>query len=240
MAAAFALRKEDSFKNQEPATSRGEVLARYRQLREIGKLHHSNVMDFLSTDVILHNARRLGLANGRTFILDNMDELTLAVDLAVYTAPAGRSRAIDRYARSARFAPGSDETLVLDAMCNACFAIVLVKCRHQAAGLIVTDLFRKTEFWLVDEGLEKSLPEGTAFATRYFTPDRFSMTAGVGMPIDQDLLVNAIESSPHLVRKLGPEVIDDRRFAEAIYRAAIADGTLEGMIFQDPTEADKT
>jgi hypothetical protein len=238
MAAAIALRKEESFENQEPGPRRGEVLARYRQLREISKMHHSNVMDFLSTDAILHNARRLGLANGRTFILDSMDELTLAVDLAVYTAPAGRSRAIDRYARSARFAPGSDEALVLDAMCNARFAIVLVKCRHQAAGLIVTDLFRKTELWLVDEGLEKSLPEGTAFATRYFTPDRFSVTAGVGMPIDQELLVNAIESSPHLVRKFGPEVIDDRRFAEAIYRAAVAEGTLEGMVFQDPNAID--
>jgi hypothetical protein len=239
MAAAVALRKEDTFENQEPAPSRGEVLARYRQLREIGKLHHSNVMDFLSKDAILHNGRRLGLVDGRLFILDSMDELTLAVDLAVHTAPPGRSRAIDRYARSARFAPGSDEALVLEAMRNARFTIIQVKCRHQAAGLIVTDLFRKTEFWLVDEGLEKSLPDGSAFATRYFTPERFAMTAGVGMPVDMDLLKTAIESAPQLLRKSPTEVPDDRRFAEAIYRAAVADGTMEGMRFQDPTAADE-
>ncbi len=184
MAAAVALRKEDAFENQGPSPSRAEVLARYRELREIGKLHHSNVMDFLSKDAILHNGRRLGLVDGRLFILDSMDELTLAVDLAIHTAAPGRSRAIDRYARSARFAPGSDQALVLEAMRNARFTIIQVKCRHQSAGLVVTDLFRKTELWLVDEGLEKSLPDGAAFATRYFTPERFSMTAGVGMPVE--------------------------------------------------------
>src|SRR5258708_10506217 len=110
-----------------------------------------------------------------------MDELTLAVDLAIHTAPAGRSRAIDRYARSARLAQGSDEALVLEAMCNARFAVILVQRRHQAAGLIVTDIFRQIELWLVDEGLELSLPEGAAFATRSYTHDLFSVTALVGM-----------------------------------------------------------
>src|ERR1700732_616192 len=102
MAAAVALRNENAFEDQAPNPTRGEVLARYRRLREIGKLHHANVMDFLSKDALLPNARRLGLADGRMFILDSMDELTLAVDLAVHPAPAVRSRAIDRYARSAR------------------------------------------------------------------------------------------------------------------------------------------
>jgi hypothetical protein len=31
--------------------------------------------------------------------------------------------------------------------------------RHSVAGLIVKDLFRGFEFWLVDEGLESSLPD---------------------------------------------------------------------------------
>jgi hypothetical protein len=128
------------------------------------------MMDFLSKDAVLHHARRLGLAAGKTLILDSLDELTLAFDLAIYTAPVGRSRAIDRYARSIQFAPGSDEALVLEATCNARFAVVLVQRPHQSAGLIVTDLFRKIDLWLVDEGLETSLPEGSAFATRYSRP----------------------------------------------------------------------
>lgn len=237
MVAAAALRKENTFEQQVPSPSRDVVLARYRHLREISKLHHSNVMNFLPKDAILPYARRLGLADGKTLILDSMDELALAFDLAIHTAPVGRSRAIDRYARSARFAQGSDEALVLEAMCNARFAVILVQRRHQSAGLIVTDLFREIELWLVDEGLEISLPEGTAFATRYYAPDRFVMTAGVGMPVDLVLLTSAIESAPQLLRKSRVEAIEDRRFAEAVYRAAIEDGIMEDVIYQDPASA---
>jgi hypothetical protein len=234
---AAALRMRNTFEHQAPTPSRGEVLARYRHLREISKRHHSKALDFLSADAILHHARRLGLAAGKTLFLDSMDELTLAFDLAIHTAPVGRSRAIDRYARSTRFAQGSDEELVLKAMCDARFAVVLVQRRHQAAGLIVADLFRKTELWLVDEGLEMSLPHGSAFATRYFTPDGFAMTAGVGMPVDLALLTSAIESAPQLLRRSQTDAIGDRRFAEAVYRAALADGTMEGISYQHPAGA---
>ncbi|MGD0026959.1 MAG: hypothetical protein ABSC37_20455 [Xanthobacteraceae bacterium] len=237
MVAAVALRKENTFEQQGPLPSREAVLARYRYLREISMRHHSNVMKCLSKDAIFHHARRLGLADGNTLILDSMDELTLAFDLAIYTAGAGRSRAIERYARSAQLAQASDEALVLEAMCNARFAIVLVQRRHQSAGLIVTDLFRNVELWLVDEGLEMSLPAGTAFATRYYAPDRFVMTAGVGMPVDFVLLTSALDSAPQLLRKSQAEAIEDRRFAEAVYRAAIGDGIMEKVIFQDPVGA---
>jgi hypothetical protein len=128
--------------------------------------------------------------------------------------------------------------LVLEAMCNARFAIVVVRRQHPSAGLIVTDLFLKIDLWLMDEGIEVSLPVGTVFATRYFAPDRFVVTAGVGMPVDLDLLTSAIELVPVLLRKPRAETIDDRRFAEAIYRAAIAEGIMENMTYQDPTGSD--
>jgi hypothetical protein len=123
---------------------------------------------------------------------------------------------------------------MLEAMRNARFAIVVVRRRHPSAGLIVADLFRKIDLWLMDEGLEVSLPVGMVFATRYFALDRFVVTAGVGMPVDLDLLTSAIESVPQLLRKPRAEAIDDQRFAEAIYRAAIAEGIMESMTYQDP------
>ena len=237
---AVVLRTQDTFEHQAPTPSRGEVLARYRRLREISTRHHSEALGFVSADAMLHHARRLGLAAGKTLLLDSIEELPLAFDLAIHTAPVGRSRAIDRYARSTRFAQGSDEDLVLKAMCNARFAVVLVQRRHPAAGLLVTDLFRESELWLVDEGLERSLPEGAAFATRYFMPDGFAMTAGVGMPVDLDLLASAVESAPQLLRRSRTDAIDDRRFAEAVYRVAIADGIMERVSYLDlagPTDA---
>jgi hypothetical protein len=87
---------------------------------------------------------------------------------------------------------------------------------------------------MVDEGLEISLPAGTAFATRYFAPDRFVMTSGVGVAFDDDLLETVVDSTPLLLRESPAEAIEDRRFAEAVYRAAIGDGLMQGVTYQDP------
>lgn len=229
-----AFRADSALQRQAPTASREQVVARYRRLREIGKQHHSKVLDFLSRDAILQQARRLGLAHGRTLVLDSMDELTLAFDLAIHAAPAGRSRAIDRYARSAALPQDSEKGVVLDAMCHARFALVAVKDRHPVAGLLVTDLTRGTELWLMDEGLEQSAQEGDLFATRYFEPADFAMTAGFIVPTDMALLETAIMTVPQLACMTPTEALDDRRFAEALYRAAIAEGIMEGVEYLDP------
>jgi hypothetical protein len=236
MSNAAAFREETFVDQTAPLPNREEVLARYFRLREIGKLHHNDVVKFLTKDAIVHHARRLGLLQGKTFVLDSMDELTLAADLAIHTAPPDRSRAIDRYARAANLARGSEDAVVLEAMRNARFAVVKVLRRHPSVGLIVTDLARDIELWLVDVSLEASLPDGAAFATRYCTPGAFAMTVGVGIPVDRDALGRAIDAVPQLGRKPMAEAVQDRRFAEAVYRGAIADGTMERTRFLDPLD----
>jgi hypothetical protein len=233
MAAAVALREDHAFHNPAAAVSRGEVLARYRHLREISKRHHSAVLKFLAKDAVLQHARRLGLAHGKTLVLDDPDELNYAFDLAIHTAPVDRSRAIERYARSARLAPGCDEALVLDAMCHARFAVISVVRRHEAAGLIVNDLFREQELWLVDIGLESSMPDRSVFATRLYQPEAFFMTAGVNVSVDLKLVTDALDEAPQLLRKSHAAALDDRRFAEAIYRVALAGGVTQRIRFQD-------
>ena len=228
------LRTDNGSEPQALDASRSDILARYRRLREISKRHHTGAMAFLSRDAILQQARRLGLADGRTLLLDSEDELTLVFDLAIHTAPAGRSRAIDRYARSARFPHGSDEAVVLQAMCGAQFAIIVVRDRHPVAGVLVTDIIRKTDLWLLDEGLERSFTEDMMLATRYYQPAEFTVTAGIIVPVDLDLLEAAGAMVPQLGRMSEFDWIADRRFAEAVYRIAIAGGMMEGVSYQDP------
>ena len=228
VSAAVALREDNPVAKPAVLLSRTEVLARYRHLREISKRHHSAALEFLSKDAVMSQARRLGLTQGKTLVLDSMDDLNLAFDLAIHTAPKDRSRAIDRYARMAQLSPESDEGRVLDAMRNARFSIIGILRRHDVAGLIVEDLFRGVEVWLVDEGLESSLPDGAALATRLCTPEGFAMTAGVLVPVDIELIEDAIADTPQLLRNRREELIDDRRFAEAIYRVALASRVLVG------------
>ncbi len=208
VAAAVILQQDNAVARPVASLSRAEVLTRYRHFREISKQHHSAVLNFLPKDTVISHARRIGLAQGKTLVLDSMDDLNLVFDLLIHTAPKDRSRAIDRYARAARLAPETDEALVLEAMRRARFSIISSVRRHTVAGLIVKDLFRGFEFWLVDEGLESSLP-------------------------DIELIEYAIADTPQLLRKGQEEAINDRRFAESIYRAAVASGIMERVAYQD-------
>jgi hypothetical protein len=86
MAFAVALREDGALESDAPPVSRNEVLARYRRLREISKRHNENILNLISADAMLRQARRLGLAHGRTLILDDMEAMNYVYDLAIYTA----------------------------------------------------------------------------------------------------------------------------------------------------------
>src|SRR5947208_1171387 len=96
---------------------------------------------------------------------------------------SARSRALDRYARATPLPPGSDAARVLEAMRHAQFSVWRIKQRHDTAGLIITDVLREADVWLVDEQLEASAPEGLCFAGRICEPDRFAMGCGVVVPV---------------------------------------------------------
>jgi hypothetical protein len=67
-----------------------------------------------------------------------------------------------------------------------------------------------------------------------YAPETFSMTAGVTVPLDLELLKDALDEVPQLLRKSEAQASDDRRLAEAIYRVALADGIMERIAYRDP------
>ncbi len=213
--------------------SRAEILDRYRRFRAISVTHNSGAMKRLTHDALIEQARRLGIVRGRTLLLNTEDELSLVSDLATYGRHPGRKRPVDRYAASQRLASGSEEALVLDAMLAARFAILRVKARHPEAGLIMTDAIREEEFWLVDQSMDSSAPVGFMMATRVFSPQGFHMTAGVMIPLTGPLLASALASRPVLGRMSMREAVDDRRFAEALYREAMRSGATERVRYQE-------
>jgi hypothetical protein len=234
MAASALARKQPAPEILPALRTRDEIIRRYRHLREISKQINDGLLKLVPGNAIIKQARQLGLAHGSTLLLDSMDQMAFLFDLAIYTAPPDRTRAIDRYARTARFEPGSDEARVLEAMRNARFVLGTMERRHEAAGLVMRDLLRETDFWLVDEGLERSLADGAALVTRVFTPDEFSVTAGVMMPVDAMILEDVFEEVlPRLRNHTMEEVSDDRRFAEAIYRTAMEYGVMDEIGFQE-------
>jgi hypothetical protein len=229
---AVALRGFDTEIAPESA-GRDALLERYRQLRAISRTLHMGAVNATPREAILRMGRRLGVVEGKVFALGSLDELDFVYDLVIYTAPPGETRPVDRYGRKAGFAAGSDEALMLGAMRASRFAFVRVERRHDVAGLILTDLTRHEEIWLMDEGMESSLPVGYPFFARLHAPEAFCMTAGVFVPADDRILSEALDGTTIFSRKTMREAVEDRRFAEAIYRAALRNGICDRIRFQD-------
>ena len=218
--------------------SRSEILARYRRLRQISKEQHEAVLDIIAPDVLLDWARRLDLTEGKAIVLENDNEMTLPEDLAIYLPRPGRSHPLDRYARVARFAPGSDEAIVLAAMRRARFSLWRVERRHPTTGLILRDLLRGEETWLVDEAMEKNAPPGVEMAARLLQPESFAMTARIIVPLLPDLMTlpevmeEVFTRAPALRHLQGDALAEDPRFAIGFYRAAVATGAMDRVLFQ--------
>lgn len=211
-----------------------DILDRYRHLRKIGTQHHSAALDRLAPPAILERAKHLGLASGYAVFAGSEEEMTLIFDLAVHTAKPGRSRAIDRYAREAPCSD-SDEAHALKAICSARFSIWRVERRHEVAGVMVKDILRDSETWLVDEALTASASPGLTFASRLYWPAEFAMTCGVVVPVDAELMEDALIESMPITRRPDPEQLaDDPRFALAVYRAAIENGIMDRVTYQEP------
>ena len=214
----------------EGEVERTEVLMRYRRLREISRKHGNAILDRLPKKTVLHWGKRIGLVRGKNFIASTMEEMTLVFDLAVYSTRSGKISPVERYRRSSKLAVGSEDDLMIDAMCRSRFSLFLVKRRHLAAGLILEDLLRQEEVWLLDEGLEQTASDGAVFASRATKPDAFHMTTGAVIPMTRDAIENvaAVFPSPDASLADGATV----KFVETVYRSAINHGLMDTAVME--------
>jgi len=210
---------------------REAVIARYRRLRAICKDHNQAVLRHVPRSGIFDQARRLGLLEGKTIVVDSEDELMLIYDLAIHSPCLGRTRPIERYRKAARPAAGSDEALVLDAMCASRFTVWSIERRHEVAGLVVRDLMREEELWLMNLSLEASTDDAMTFASHLFAPAPFAMTTGMTLPVDETTILGALGDLPPL-RLAAPDVLaNDPLFATLVFRTALMDGGMEQIAF---------
>jgi hypothetical protein len=181
---------------------------------------------------VVHWGKRIGVVRKRTVLTSKFEEMSLCLDLAVYSARPGRNAPIERYRRMARLPADSDEAKVLDAMCQSRFSVFVVKRRHATAGLVLEDLIADEKIWLMDDGFEQSASEGMAFASRVIEPDDFHMTTGAAIPMTRDDLEEAWASIPFRDGSPTRAVDTDPRFVEAVYRVAISRGLMVSIEYR--------
>lgn len=202
--------------------SRDEILRRYRRWRQIRTEIQSAALKNVSRSVFLKGAKRIGLADGNTLIVNSEGELMLAYDLALYSAGAGTTRAIDRCARIWPKNRDPDEALVLQALCASRFSLFRVIGRHELVGVLLKDAMRGDELWLLDEGLEQTMRPGEFLATRAAPIEGFVVTCGAVIPFDRgmakDIEVFLGSGEDQAISTI---LADDRRFPEEVYRIAV-------------------
>lgn len=163
-------------------------------------------------------ALRLGLPVEHELTQVSEYELAFAFDVGTYTAPPGRSRAIDRVAR--RYAGlRTEAALVLNALTRSWFSVFRVVGQHPDGGLLLEDLLRGGEAWVVDEVLAEHSTTGGVLATRLGRVRGFAMTCGVVAVLDETWAAKLRE----VVRDggLAEDLANDIRFMEAIWRHAL-------------------
>ena len=70
-------------------------------------------------------------------------------------------------------------------------------------------------------------------ATRLCTPDAFAMTSGIIVPVDREGMEEVLDEVLPRVRGEPDQVANDRRFATALYRMAVANGLMERISFEE-------
>jgi hypothetical protein len=209
------------------AVDREEILHRYRELRLQSIEIHAQALKYLSRDTLFEAGRVLGVLQGKTFILDSEEEMALVSDYAIHGQKSGTTRAIDR----SRRAMNGATTPLFDAMCDSRFGVWTVERRHEVAGVVLEDVVRGDEVWLIDENFEKSATSGMIIAARLCRPEEFWISLGALVPLD-DLILEKLLNERGRIKLPLEQAVDHPRFAGAIYRAAIEQGNMAGVAYR--------
>ena len=147
------------------------------------------------------------------------EALALALDVALFTASASGTTAIDRLARQHRPA-GADERAALAALQRATFHILRVETSDPQVGHDLLDLATGGRFRLLDPSFPTGC-EGLAVAARIATVEGDAVvTVGPVTPLDEA----ALEVARARMRPNGRGLTNPNRCAEAIYRHVVRFG----------------
>jgi hypothetical protein len=215
------------------ALSRAGILSRYRRYSDLRMDIQTAALESIPRSSFLAHAKRIGLSDGKVLFADNAEELTLVFDLALYTAQAGRTRAIDRCARRRLRGSKPDEALVLQGLQASRFSIFRTIGRCEPTGVHLEDLMRGGMISLLDEGLEQSARPGEVFAMRVAPIEDFLITCGAVVPLD----IETFEEIIDFLTDGAPDaelaaLADDRRFAASLYELAIELGLMSFVAYR--------
>lgn len=196
-----------------------EIEALYRRCAALRRGFQEAALRSVPLPKLREEAEGLGLPVASEMAQVSEGDLAFAFDLAIYSAPPGRSRAIDRVARQRRTAQ-DEAALVLDALTHAWFSVFRTLGPHPEAGLLLEDALLGGEVWVVDEALAEFSGPGAVLAMRLGRVRGFAMICGPLVPLDEPILAGfrqVLAEAP----LPAAEMTAEPRFARLIYERAL-------------------
>jgi hypothetical protein len=165
-------------------------IERYRRLRTVSQHLNQKVIKTLPEDAMLETGRRLGILQGRTFLLDSEDELSVVMDCCLHDLMQDGKNAMEWYLENHSSLASPDERELLEAFRLAQYRIVFPLSRVEGAGLYFKDLFTQEELFVMDIAMSQN-SLNLAYATRTIPLGAFWMTGGAGLPAGSDAIRKA-------------------------------------------------
>jgi hypothetical protein len=215
------------------------MLRRYEHWRKVGLQLNHRVVETLPKNVLDEGGKKLGILKKKVLVLDSEDEIAVLMDYCIYEVRRRGKNAVERYLEESPPPADSDEKVLLEAMRQARYCLLLVQGLERGVGAHVHDLLREETFFLADVGFSQSAPLGMVLATRVIAPEGIAMTGGAALPVgvlseaERDrFLARLAPNRGEAFRNLSPEAVS--KITTDIIRTCLREGAAERILYTEP------
>ena len=219
---------------------RAVLLDRYRQLRNIIRGLHRELVQSLPKDTFIRCSRKLGFMVDDILVIENENESSALMDYCLYEDWSAGHNAVSRFLAKQPYDPGSDEMVLLTAMSHARYSLFQVESASRGVGVNCRDLLRCDGGSIIDEGLGNTASEGVVLACHLVVLPDLGMTTGAPLSIDANALediLNALEGGAQGIDQVDFNNLEPQEQAELssmIIRCAVAGRASSRMMMEGP------
>src|SRR5439155_11128691 len=118
-------------------TRHAELLPRYKHLRRVGLELNKQLVKTLSRSALDEGGKKLGILKRNVLTLDTEDEIAVLMDYCLHDVRRHGLNAIERYLAESPPPPDSDDWLLLQALRQSHYALVVVESAEPGVGVHV-------------------------------------------------------------------------------------------------------
>jgi hypothetical protein len=212
-----------------------QYLEEYQTYRSVGMDLNTRLVKQLPNAAIEECGKKLGVWKRGTLILGSEEELSVLMDYALFHFSRNGVNTVSRFLKMSPPAESSVEMTLLRAMLKAHYSLFSVKAIQENRGLVLSDLLRDNEIFVIDLSMSRSAIPDTLFMGHVLPMPHFHMTSGAFMPVPASIMDDKLPAILDKFYKEG-EVLSPSReaaFAAQVIREALRADAMGGMRYQD-------